>query len=340
MKHVLALLFSAALIGLIAVGGSYFYIEGQARQPGPHQADTHVVIEQGSGVISIADTLVRNGVVSDALVFRLWARASDQHRRLRAGEFLVPAGASIDDMLKLLASGKTIVRKLTLPEGLTVTEAMILIQDAEGLQGPLTAIPDEGWLLPETYHYSWGDERVDMVLNMSAAMEDAVRAAWGKRPKDFVLKSSQELLTLASIVEKETGVADERPMVAGVFLNRLQKGMRLQSDPTVVYALTEGSGPLRRALTRDDLKIDSPYNTYLVMGLPPGPIALAGKASLEAVIHPAQTDALYFVADGTGGHVFAKTLEEHNQNVAKWRKIKRALNGAPNDAANAATNAN
>jgi UPF0755 protein len=327
MKHVLALFFSAALIGLIAVGGGYFYIESQANQPGPHPVETRVFIAPGSGVTTIADTLVRSGVVSDAFVFRLWARASDQHRRLRAGEFAVPAQASIDDVLKLLVSGKTVARKLTLPEGLTVTEAMILIQDAEGLQGPLTAIPDEGWLLPETYHYSWGDERVDMVLNMSAAMEDAVRAAWKKRPKDFILKSSQELLTLASIVEKETGVAAERPMVAAVFLNRLKKGMRLQSDPTVVYALTEGSGPLGRALTRDDLKIDSPYNTYLVTGLPPGPIALAGKASLDAVVQPADTDALYFVADGTGGHVFAKTLDEHNQNVAKWRKIKRAQNG-------------
>lgn len=327
MKHVLAFFFSIALIGMIAVGGGFFYVKGQATQPGPLAVETAVVIEAGSGMLAISENLVRQGVVADGLVFRLWARAKDQHRRLRAGEFAVPAHASTEQVLKLLVSGKSVVRKLTLPEGLTITEALILIQDAEGLKGPITAIPDEGWLLPETYHYAWGDERVDMVLNMSAAMEDAVRAVWARRPKEFLLKSPLELLTLASIVEKETAVAAERPIIAGVFLNRLRKGMRLQSDPTVVYALSEGSGPLGRALTREDWKTDSPYNTYQVKGLPPGPIALPGLASLEAVINPAVTDALYFVADGAGGHVFAKTLKQHNRNVAKWRKFKRSQNG-------------
>ena len=327
MKHVLAFLFSTALIGLIAAGGGFFYVKNQAMQPGSHDLDTRVVIEPGASVNAIADNLVREGVVKDALMFRLWARARDQQRRLRAGEFTVPANTSMDGVLKILVGGKTVVRKLTLPEGLTTTEALILIQDAEGLKGPITAIPDEGWLLPETYHYSWGDERVDMVLNMSAAMEDAVSAVWAKRPKGLGLKSPLELLTLASIVEKETAIGTERPMIAGVFLNRLKKGMRLQSDPTVVYALTAGSGPLGRALTRGDLKTDSPYNTYQVKGLPPGPIALAGLASLEAVVNPATTDALYFVADGAGGHVFAKTLKQHNRNVAKWRRLKRDQNG-------------
>ena len=327
MKHVLAFLFSAALIGLVAVGGGFFYVKSQAQLAGPHDVDTRVVIQPGQGVNAIADALTRAGVVSDPLVFRLWARASNKHRRLRAGEFEIPAHATMNDVLAVLEKGKTVVRKLTLPEGITMTEAMILVQDAEGLEGPLTAIPDEGWLLPETYHYSWGDERVDMVLNMAVAMEDAVRDVWAERPKDFVLKTPLELLTLASIVEKETAIPAERPMIAGVFLNRLRKGMRLQSDPTVVYALTAGSGPLGRALTRDDLKIDSLYNTYAIKGLPPGPIALAGLAALKAVVNPAQTDALYFVADGSGGHVFAKTLKQHNRNVAKWRKFKRTQNG-------------
>lgn len=327
MKHVLTLLFSVALIGLVVIGSGYFYINSQASSPGPLSTDTRVVVAQGSGVTAIAEMLEREGAVNSAMVFRLWARANNQHRRLRAGEFDIPAQASIADILTVLEKGKTVVRKITLPEGITMTEALILIQDAEGLEGPLSAIPDEGWLLPETYHYSWGDERIDMVLNMSAAMEDAVRATWAKRPKNFILKSPLELLTLASIVEKETGIASERAMVAGVFLNRLAMGMRLQSDPTVVYALTAGSGALGRALTRVDLQIESPYNTYQVFGLPPGPIALAGRASLEAVVAPADTKALYFVADGTGGHVFATTLAEHNRNVAKWRKFKRAQNG-------------
>jgi len=281
MKHVLAFLFSAALIGLVAVGGGFFYVKSQAQLAGPHDVDTRVVIQPGQGVNAIADALTRAGVVSDPLVFRLWARASNKHRRLRAGEFEIPAHATMNDVLAVLEKGKTVVRKLTLPEGITMTEAMILVQDAEGLEGPLTAIPDEGWLLPETYHYSWGDERVDMVLNMAVAMEDAVRDVWAERPKDFVLKTPLELLTLASIVEKETAIPAERPMIAGVFLNRLRKGMRLQSDPTVVYALTAGSGPLDRALTRDDLKIDSLYNHYDIKGRPPRPIALARVGGAE-----------------------------------------------------------
>lgn len=327
MKHVLSFLFTAALIGLLAVGGGFFYVKSQAMDPGPHGQPTRVVIEPGLGVSAIAAHLHDAGVVRDPLIFRLWARATDRHRRLRAGEFEVPARVSADGVLDLLVNGKTVVRKLTLPEGLTVTEALILVQDAEGLTGPITAIPDEGWLLPETYHYSWGDERVDMVLNMSAAMEDTVRDVWSRRPEDFALSSPADLLTLASIVEKETAVPEERPMIAAVFLNRLAKGMRLQSDPTVVYALTSGAGPLGRVLTREDLKIESPYNTYRSDGLPPGPIALPGRAALEAVIRPADTDALYFVADGTGGHVFSRTLREHNRNVAKWRRIKKQQNG-------------
>lgn len=323
MKHVLAFLFAAAALAIVVAGGGFFYVKGQALEAGPHGHATRVVVEPGMGVGAIADRLHGDGVISDARIFKLWARATDRHRRLRAGEFEVQANASIDQVLDQLVNGKTVVRKLTLPEGLTVTEALILIQDAEGLTGPITAIPDEGWLLPETYHYSWGDERVDMILNMSVAMEDAVREIWAKRPADTPLKSSEELLALASIVEKETAVPEERPMVAAVFLNRLNKGMRLQSDPTVVYAVTSGAGPLGRALTRDDLNIDSPYNTYKIKGLPPGPIALPGRASLEAVVNPAVTKALYFVADGTGGHVFADTLKEHNRNVAKWRKIRR-----------------
>lgn len=208
MKHVLAFLFAAATLGLVVLGGGFFYVKSQAFDPGPHAASTRVVVEPGMGVAAIAARLSARGVIEDPLIFKLWARATDRHRRLRAGEFEVPARASVDTVLDQLVNGKTVVRKLTLPEGLTVTEALILVQDAEGLTGPITAIPDEGWLLPETYHYSWGDERVDMILNMSVAMEDAVRETWAKRPEDTPLASPAELLTLASIVEKETAVPE------------------------------------------------------------------------------------------------------------------------------------
>ena len=323
MKRVLSVLIIIAFAGLIAGGGAFYYVKSKATQPGTANLPANVLITPGLGVTAIAHRLKDEGLIDDTLVFRIWARYTNAHTKLRAGEFAIPPNSSIADVLNILESGKTVVRKLTIAEGLTVTEALLIVQDAEGLKGDITLIPEEGWVLPETYHYSWGDTRDALIARMGDDMGEALALLWDERPDDFILKDIKSVLVLASIVEKETGVAAERPMIAGVFLNRLKKGMRLQSDPTVVYALTDGGGALGRALTRQDWKVDSPYNTYKIKGLPPAPIANPGRASLEAVIHPAQTDALYFVADGTGGHVFAKTLREHNRNVAKWRKIKR-----------------
>jgi len=325
MKRTLTALVFVALIGLIAGGGGFFFVKRAALAPGLNDEAVRVLIEPGLGVSAIAKRLQGAGVLREPVMFRIWARYTGAHTRLRAGEFELPVRASIQTALKILESGKTVVRKVTLPEGLSTTEALILVQDAEGLSGSITDIPEEGWLLPETYHYSWGDSRNAVIGRMADKMGETLSTLWDHRPDDYILSSPKEVLILASIVEKETGVAVERPKIAGVFLNRLKKGMRLQSDPTVVYALTDGGGALGRALTRDDLKIDSPYNTYRIKGLPPGPIANPGRASLEAVIHPAKTDALYFVADGSGGHVFAKTLKAHNRNVLKWRKIKREM---------------
>lgn len=325
MKRALWALVTIALVGLMAGGGGFFYVKGQVHVPGLNVAPVRVLIEPGLGVHAIANRLSQAGVIRDAVMFRLWARYSEQHTKLRAGEYEFPARASIVQTLDVLTSGKTVVRKLTIAEGLSVTEALMIVQDAEGLSGAITDIPDEGWLLPETYYYSWGDNRNALIGRMADNMGETLAKLWAARPDGYILKSPKDVLVLASIVEKETGVAAERPKIAGVFLNRLKKGMRLQSDPTVVYALTDGAGALGRALTRDDLKIDSPYNTYRIKGLPPGPIANPGRAALAAVLNPAKTDALYFVADGTGGHVFAKTLRDHNRNVQKWRKIKREL---------------
>jgi UPF0755 protein len=196
-----------------------------------------------------------------------------------------------------------------------------ILNKAYGLIGPVTAIPPEGSLLPETYRYSYGDTRAEMIKRMSRAMDDELDTLWKGRDEGLPFHSPDEAVILASLVEKETAVPAERSRIAAVFLNRLKKGMRLQSDPTVVYAITQ-SGPLGRGLTRQDLDIASPYNTYQVAGLPPGPIANPGKEALYAVMHPLKTQDLYFVADGTGGHTFATTLEEHNANVRKWRKIR------------------
>ncbi len=227
------------------------------------------------------------------------------------------------DTLELMVSGKTVARRLTLPEGLTSFEVVALVQKAEGLEGEVQAVPPEGTLLPETYHYARGETRAEVVARMGRALDQVLDELWPERAPGLPISSPEQAVVLASIVEKETAVADERPLVASVFVNRLKKGMRLQSDPTVVYGLTGGKGPLGRALTRKDLQTPSPYNTYLADGLPPGPIANPGRASIEAVLNPAKTEYLYFVADGDGGHRFAKTLAEHNRNVAQWRKRQR-----------------
>lgn len=224
----------------------------------------------------------------------------------------------------MLVDGRTVVHRVTVPEGLTSVEIVAIVAASEVLEGAVPPPPVQGALLPETYHVARGDERAAVIGRMAEAMNEALARLWPTRAPDLPLASPAEAVILASIVEKETGIAAERAKVAGVFYNRLALGMPLQSDPTVVFALTDGKMPLGRALTRDDLAIDDPYNTYKVNGLPPGPIANPGLASLEAVLKPEATDALYFVADGTGGHAFARTLDEHNRNVAKWRKLQDA----------------
>lgn len=303
--------------GLIVWGSSVF------NAPGPHETDIVVVLPKGASVGQISQILEREGVLQSPSVFRLVVRLAGQSGALRAGEYEIPAQASMRALMTLLVDGETVVRRLTLPEGLSTVEALQVVGEADGLVGALPTDTPEGSLLPETYHYSYGDERAELVARMQRAMSDLMNVLWPNRADDLPFDTWQDAVVLASIVEKETAVPDERPRIAGVFVNRLRRGMRLQSDPTVVYAIT-GGGPLGRRLTRQDLTLESPYNTYRVAGLPPTPIANPGRASLEAVLNPAVTDELYFVADGTGGHAFAKTLAEHQDNVRRWRRIRDA----------------
>ena len=266
----------------------------------------------------------KRGVLRHPLAFRVFVTLDGAQNRLMAGEYDFPAGVSAASVRDRLLAGRTVVRRLTVPEGLTTAAVLDLVRSAEGLSGePPEA--GEGRLLPETYHYSYGDSRPDMVARMQRAMDEALARLFRDRRAGSPLRSEAELLTLASIVEKETGVSAERAEIAGVFVNRLRRGMRLQTDPTVIYALTGGRRALGRPLTRADLRTDHPYNTYRVHGLPPGPIANPGLAALEAAARPAETDALYFVADGAGGHLFARTIREHNRNVARYRRLSRHL---------------
>mgnify|MGYP002631437170 CR=1 FL=1 len=317
---------ASVFLTLSVIGGFMAAMGWKAfTDPGPSVSDTTVVIPSGTGLEGIARRLAEAGVITDPNIFVYATRATGQGRALKAGEFLFPAGISQQDALAIVVSGKTVVRRVTVAEGLTSHQIIDALNAAEGLVGTLDVVSAEGVLLPETYHFSLGDSRADILVRMKAAMAGSLERLWAERADDLPIKSKEEAVILASIVEKETGVAAERPLVAGVFVNRLRRGMRLQSDPTVAYGVAGGTG-LGRPLTRADLRGETPYNTYVIDGLPPGPIANPGEASLAAVLNPAKTDFLYFVADGTGGHAFAKTLAEHNRNVRAWRKIERQRN--------------
>jgi len=317
-----SLLLSAAVIaGFVAVWGW-----SEFTRPGPLGAETTVVIPRGAGVEAIAGTLLNAGVVADADILVIGAKLTGQARRLKAGEFTFPVGVSAREVLDILESGDAVVRRVTVAEGLSSAQVVAIVAAADGLVGEVETVPEEGALLPETYHYAWGDSRAEMIDRMRAAMENTMTRLWEQRVEDLPIASPREAIILASIVEKETGVAEERAMVASVFVNRLRRGMRLQSDPTVAFGIAGGAG-LDRPLRRSDLRTDTAYNTYVINGLPPGPIANPGTAAIEAVLNPAETDYLYFVADGTGGHAFAKTLAEHNRNVRAWRKVQRERRG-------------
>ena len=306
----------------MVVGGSAAFAWHEYVSPGPLAQARTVVVPRG-GLGTTAAALASAGVVSSPLAFRLAAAATVRDGRLRAAEFEFPAGASLHDVLAVLRGAKPIQHRLSLPEGLSAAQMAVLIARADALEGD-PVVPDEGMMLPDTYLYDRGTTRAALVQRGRHMMETALDHAWRERRPGLPLASPKEALVLASIVERETAKPEERPRIAAVFLNRLRLGMKLQSDPTVIYAASGGLGVLDHGITRAELDRDDPYNTYRVEGLPPGPICMPGLAALRAVTQPDDTDALYFVADGTGGHAFASTVDDHNRNVAHWREVERA----------------
>lgn len=291
--------------------------------PGPLKESKTIIIPRGTSAQEIGRILDANDLLINPLLFRATSRMMAEDR-LQAGEYRFEPGQSAVDIAVMLRDGKTVVRQFTAPEGLTSEEIKALLQAVPALTGDVGQTPPEGSLLPETYRYSYGDSRASVLERMQKAAKDALDELWKKREEGLPLASPQEALILASIVEKETGKKpEERAKVAGVFINRLRLKMPLQTDPTVIYALTKGKNPLGRSLTKADLATPSPYNTYLNAGLPPSPICNPGHAAIEAVLHPEKHEFLYFVADGTGGHAFARSLEEHNKNVVRWISLNR-----------------
>ncbi|MEQ8967046.1 MAG: endolytic transglycosylase MltG [Azospirillaceae bacterium] len=319
LARVFAALTAAAVLGGLALGWAVW----QFRAPGPLEEETIVLIERGTGLRTIATRLEEAGIVADDRLFLLGVYLNRAERSLRAGEYAFPPAASGRQAMAILRSGESVSYTLTVPEGLTSREILASLEEEERLTGEVPDPPPaEGTLLPETYAFHRNDTRAAMIERMRAEMDETVAALWAERAEDLPIETPEEAVILASIIEKETGVDGERRMVASVFHNRLDRGMPLQSDPTVIYALTEGEGPLDRALTRQDWQVESAYNTYRIPGLPPGPIANPGREAIAAAVNPDETDYLYFVADGTGGHAFARTLDEHNRNVAEWRRIR------------------
>lgn len=280
------------------------------------------MIEEGATVGSVARKLEKEGVIpGSARTYYLMARLFGSHDPIQAGEFEIPRGMGGSAILDLLQHGKPVQRLITVTEGMPAIAVTEKLAANPYLAGPLPSI-DEGSLLPDSYGYQRGETRAALVSRMQRAMQKTVAALWSSRSSDCPIVMPEQAVILASIVEKETGKAAERPMIAGVYCNRLRIGMKLDADPTVIYPITKGK-PLGRRILKSELNAENGYNTYRRSGLPEGPIANPGKASIEAVLHPAQTKALYFVADGTGGHVFAETLAEQNANVARWYAIRR-----------------
>jgi UPF0755 protein len=306
------------------VGGIVAWFWHEFNAAGPLRDEKIVVIPKGAGTNGIAKVLTEAGVIENPLVFKIGARLTAEGQPLHAGEFKFPASVSPRGAMRVLIEGKVVLHRMTVAEGLTVAEVYDVLNAQPDLEGPVPPKPPEGSLLPETYFFVLGDTRAQLVDRMRSEMTAQLAALWEQRDKDIPLTSPYEAVTLASLVEKETSQDDERARVAAVFYNRMKKGMALQSDPTVIFALTDGKGRLDRTLTTADLKLDSPYNTYVNTGLPKGPIANPGLAALKGVLHPAKSKELYFVADGTGGHAFAETLDQHNKNVAKWRKFLKS----------------
>jgi UPF0755 protein len=316
-------LFSFVLLGALATVAALAWLLKESRSPGPLAEDKVVMIASDDNGGGIADQLERAGVINSAMWFNILTVLDGNRGALKRGEYAFRAGVSMNEIENELLAHHVVRYKITIPEGLTSEQIVDRLREDTVLTGEVRDPPHEGSLMPDTYYFERGDTRQSILSRMAKIQTKTIDEIWKTRSPDLPLKSPWEMLTLASIVEKETGKTEERPHVAGVFVNRLEKHMRLGSDPTIVYGLALGKGTLGRSITRADLNQPTPYNTYIIDGLPPGPICNPGKAALEAVAKPTRSRDLYFVADGTGGHAFAETLDQHNKNVAHWRQIEK-----------------
>jgi UPF0755 protein len=312
------------IVFLVTVVGGITFVLGKQRfeLPGPLTEDKVVNVPRG-GIRETADLLMREGVIDQPTLFIAGALVLKAQNELKYGEYRFTRNASLRDVVDTIIDGKVVQHAFTIAEGLTSDQIMQRLVENETLAGNIRDVPREGTLLPETYRFTYGTTREQMIQRMRQAHQRAVQEIWDRRSSDLPIKTPEQLVTLASIIEKETGKPEERTRVAAVFVNRLRQKMKLQSDPTIIYGLVGGKGSLGRPIMRSEIEQPTPYNTYVIDGLPPGPIANPGRASLEAAANPARTKELYFVADGTGGHAFADNYEQHQKNVSRLRLIEQ-----------------
>ena len=317
---------------ILFLGGSVFSFYSLLYEQSGIPDSSVVLVEKGESLTQIARRLKKDDLISSVSVFKVAARLLGKATQLKAGEYRIPAYSSIKEILDILVSGQTVVRRVTIPEGKTSQQIFDILVQTNGLTGNLPVIPPNGALLPETYTFSYGMPRKIIVKRMLSGMQRTIDELWPDRDDDLPYTTKEEALVLASIIEKETSVGSERPRIAGVFINRLRKGMRLQTDPTVIYAVTDGTMELKRRLTYADLKKPHPFNTYVNKGLPPAPICNPGREAIKAALHPQKTEEIYFVADGTGGHVFSRSFDEHRRNIANWKKVRQQKREAARNA--------
>jgi UPF0755 protein len=320
-------LFTLLLFLMVAAGAMAALLYHQFETPGPLAVSRVIAVPKGEGRIQIATRLEKEGAISNRWAFianyLLRSALGPKPLELKAGDYEISKNASMANIMETLTQGRGVLSKITIPEGLTSQQIVEKLREENELTGDVTEIPPEGSLLPDTYRFSKGMERRELIERMQAEMQRVLATVWERRQPSLPIATPEEAVIFASIVEKETGRADERGRVAAVFMNRLKKGMRLQSDPTVIYGIAGGQGTLGRSITRADLDAKSSHNTYQIGGLPPTPICNPGRSAIEASLNPAATTDLYFVADGTGGHTFSDSLKEHNAAVTNWRKVEK-----------------
>ena len=316
--------FSVAVLALFVMGSVFYWGSKEYIAEGPLEKTVRVLVPKGSNTRDIGDTLARSKVIKSPLTFWATVRLQKKQGELKAGEYIFDKGATMRDVITKLVEGKAVIYKVTVPEGMTSQQIVTILRADKILTGEIAEIPSEGSLLPNTYNFGRGTTRQQIIELMQQEQAKTLKRIWASRVEGLPVKTPEELVVLASIVEKETAKADERPRVAAVFINRLRQGIKLQSDPTIIYGLFGGRGkPKDRPIYKSDIEKPTLYNTYTIPALPPGPIANPGMAAMEAVANPSKTKELYFVADGSGGHAFARTLKEHNNNVRNWRRIEK-----------------